>query len=133
MSMTRETKDQRELRRAAEAHSALIAAEAFRAGLPKRMLEIQANAVDADMGTEVRLTQTGPSLRIWENGEGFFEETITYETEEWEVEHTERHIRDLKEAKDGRIRRRGIAEDVWANKLLDEEKSALKENIHFLR
>jgi hypothetical protein len=130
--MAKETKEQKELRRVAEAHSALIAAELFRAGLPRRMLEMQANAIDADMQTAVTLTSTGPALRVWDNGEGFFEETITYETEEWGVEYVERHIRELKEAKDVRTRRRTMAEGIFG-KLSQEEKDVLKENIHYLR
>lgn len=126
--MTKETKEERELRRAAEAHSALIARQAFLADLPRRMLEVQARANKAGFYTEVTLTSTGADLRIYEQGEGFFDEHVNSSVDEWQLEYVERHVREKMEEIDARMRRHALATETWKT-LTDSEKEALKEHI----
>lgn len=133
--MARETKEERLARQAAEEAAAAARVAEFRKQMPERLMKIEKLAKQLGVQTEVTLTATGPVVRLqrdYDNGNGFDDE-VSYTTEEWEVEHVERKLRDLEEEQNERIRKRGIAEDVWANKLNPEERAALKENIYLLR
>lgn len=131
--MARETKEERVAREAREESERLAATAVYRASIPARLMMAQVLAQEVGISTTIRLTATGPSVRFYDSHDEVFDETVCYTTEEWELEYLERRLREKKEEQDARVRRRGIAEDVWANKLTAEEKAALKENIHFLR
>jgi hypothetical protein len=128
--MPRETKEERELRRAAEAHAALIAKEEFKKTMPARLMVMQALAREICVSTRVDLTATGPSVTFSRydhpNNCFEFEETITYDSEEWEVEHMERKLRELREERDARNARLAVAQEVFA-RLTPEERLAVKE------
>lgn len=133
--MARETKEERLARQAAaEAAEAARTAE-FRKQMPERLMKIEKLAKQLGVQTEVTLTADGPVVHLrqdYDNGHGF-DDRVSYHTDEWEVEHVERKLREIEEEQNERIRKRGIAEDVWANKLTPEQRAALKENIYLLR
>lgn len=133
--MARETKEERHARQAAALAAEAARVAEFRKQMPERLMKIEKLAKQLGVQTEVTLTATGPVVHLqrdYDNGNGFDDE-VSYITEEWEVEHVERKLRELEEEQNERIRKRGIAEDVWANKLSAEERAALKENIYLLR
>jgi len=131
--MPRETKEERVARVAREEAERLAATAAYRETIPTRLMVAVATAQEVGVNTKINLISSGPSVRFYDDsGEGYLDETISYNTEEWELEHLERILSTRKDEKDARTRRRGIAQDVWQNKLTVEEKAALKENIHSL-
>lgn len=128
--MARETKEDKQARVQREEAEAAVALAAYRATIPNRLMIAQAMAQEVGITTTITLSSTGPVVNFKDNEH--LDETISYTTDEWELEYLERTLREKKEAQDGRIRRRGIAQDVWSHKLTLEEKTALKENIHSL-
>jgi len=127
--MARETKEQKELRRAAEEHAALIAKQAFRESMPERLVEIQRLAMSVGIRTEVRLTGFGPEVRF--NDNDGIDETLSYNSEEWEVESLVRRLNETKAEQDARAARHKLAQDLF-NTLTAEQKLALKENMRYL-
>jgi hypothetical protein len=105
----------------------------FQATLPSRMLHLQAMAKEiGNMSSEVTLIPSGACLRIWENSHiGLFDQTISYDSEEWEIEYTERILGEKKKAVDERAARFKLAKVIW-DKLSVEEKAAVKEHISSL-
>ncbi len=129
--MAKETKEERitgETRRREIAERANIA---YRVTIPARLMLAQAMAQEVGLRTDITLTAIGPSVRFYDPYDEVFDETVCYTTEEWELEYLEK--REKKDEKVAKTRRNGIAYDVWDNKLSDEERLALKENIHLLR
>jgi len=135
--MARETKEQKELRWAAEAHIVLVAKEAFKKTMPERLMKLQALASEACISTRVLLTVAGPAVEFtrhnYDDRMNDLEETLTYDSEEWEVENLERRLTAIKEDIEARRARRVLAEDVWKNKLSPDEKIAIKEFISNLQ
>lgn len=130
--MARETREQKELRWAAEAHIALVAKEAFKATMPARLAELQKMAFSCGVNTRVELTPTGPLIEFtryqYDNYESAFEETLTYESEEWHVEAVERQMKAFKDAIDARCRRKELAVTTW-QELTADKRTAIKEFI----
>jgi hypothetical protein len=130
--MARETKEQKELRWAAEAHIALVAKEAFKATMPARLMKLQALASEASVSTRVLLTEAGPAVEFtrynYDDRMNDLEETLTYDSEEWEVDHLERRMNSIKEEIDARRQRKALAENLWKD-LPTDVKTGLKENI----
>ena len=96
------------------------------------MMEAQALAGEVGVDTRVALTPTGPEVFfIWRNHETDYtmEDSISYESEEWQVDYVETKLRDLKTAILAARMRKQIAQDVWANKLTETEKACVKEFI----
>jgi len=107
----------------------------YKASVPKRLMEAQALASWLGIAVHVSLTATGPSVRFEEENHHdklYIDETITYETEEWELENLEATLASLKAKRDAYDSRRIVANGVWA-RLSDDEKFALKEHLIFLR
>lgn len=127
--MARETKEQKELRYAAEEHAALFAKQAFRLSMPERLVDIQRLAMSVGIRTEVKLTGFGPEVRF--NDNDGIDETLSYDSEEWEVESLVRRLNETKSEQDARTARHKMAQDLF-NGLTAEQKLALKENIRFL-
>jgi hypothetical protein len=130
--MTREAKEERDTRKAREETERLAAIDVYRANLYIRLMAAQSLAKEIGITTEIQLTPSGPSVRFYEEN-GILDDTVCFTTEEWELECLERRLREKKEEKDARAVRRALAEDVWAQKLNETERIALKENIHYLR
>ena len=134
--MAKETRDQRILREAAENQAILVAKEAFKATMPARLMQLQAISFGAGVNTRVSLTAAGPSVEFtryeYDNKGSSFEETLTYDSEEWEVDHVERMIRAFKEEIDARAARRALAEEAWKGLPLKEQQ-VIKEFISNLR
>ena len=107
----------------------------YKASIPKRLMDAQALAVSLGVAVHVSLTATGPSVRFEEENHHdrlYIDETITYETEEWEFEGLENVLAGLKAKKDASDARRIVANGVWA-RLSDDEKVALKEHFIWMR
>jgi len=134
--MAKETRDQRILREAAENQAILVAKEAFKATMPARLMQLQAISFGAGVNTRVSLTAAGPSVEFtryeYDNKGSSFEETLTYDSEEWEVDHVERMIRAFKEEIDARAARRTLAESTWKS-LGEADRRAIKEFITCLQ
>lgn len=133
--MSRETKEQKEARWAEEERVSLIKKEEFRKSMPERLMQLQAEASACGVNTRVELTVTGPSVEFsryqYDDRGSNFEETLTYDSEEWHVGNVSRMLKAFKEQIDARARRKFIAETVW-NNLTDSEKICIKEFINYL-
>lgn len=146
MAKPKQTPEERAMRKAlklAEEANARTAYEAervaadavYKAGLPKRLMDAQALASSCGVATHVELTANGPSVRFEyedHSRKSYIDEKLTYQSEEWEVECLEGHLRALKAERDAAAARLVLAQSVF-NRLTDEEKVAIKENIAWLR
>ncbi len=131
--MAKETKEERALREEDEARRADIARRAYLATVPKRLMDAQALALKVGVDVTVALTETGPSVRFFHDDNPYISDTVTYQVEEWELECLEKNLQTIKDEQDAAQSRLKLAQDVWANKLSHEEKSAIKEFIFHLR
>lgn len=129
--MARETREQRNARLAQEQAAAEAALESYLLTVPKRLMYAQALAQNLGVSVTVSLTETGPSVHFY-NEASVIDNTLTYQTEEWELESLERKLRGLSEERDARAARLALARHVWKNRLSETERAALKENINWL-
>lgn len=146
MAKPKETPEERAMRKAlkiAEEANQRMTEEAakaaadvvYKAGLPKRLMDAQAMACSCGVAVHVELTTKGPSVRFEYEDHShkiYVDEILTYHSEEWEVECVEGKLRDLKVAQDAATARQLLAQSIF-NKLTDEEKIVLKENIMWLK
>lgn len=146
MTKPKQTSEERAMRKSlklAEEANQRIADEAvraaadaiYKAGLPKRLMDAQALAGSCGVATHVELTAKGPSIRFEyedHSNKFYIDEILTYHSEEWAVEFVEGNLRDLKATHDAIAARSLLAQSIF-NKLTDEEKIALKENIMWLK
>ena len=134
--MARETKEEKQLRIAAEEHLALIQKQNFRATMPARLMELQAISFAAGVNTRVSLTANGPCVEFtrfdYDKKGNDFEEALTYDSEVWEVDHVGRMILAFKEEIDARAARRELAEEAWKGLPL-KERAVIKEFITSLQ
>lgn len=134
--MARETKEEKQLRIAAEEHLALIQKQNFRAAMPAKLMQLQADASAGGVNTRVSLMANGPSVEFtryeYDNKGSSFEETLTYDSEEWQVDYVETRIKFFKEEIEARAARKALAEATWKT-LSDQEKAAITEFITYLR
>jgi hypothetical protein len=134
--MARETKEQRELRRAEETRLEEAAKLAFKATMPAKLMELQAISFACGVNTRVTLTAVGPCVEFtryeYDDRGSNFEEELTYESEEWQVEYVERRLREFKEEIDARAARRALAESTWKS-LGEADRRAIKEFITCLQ
>lgn len=134
-SMARETREERAERLAREEAAAQAALEAYYATVPKRLMEAQALANSLQVSTSVRLGPDGPIVHFEYESEkykSYIDSTLTYQTEEWELDSLEGQLRGLKEKIDEEAARLQVAKDAW-EKLLPFEKTVIKEFIYMLR
>lgn len=106
---------------------------AFKAGLPKRLMEVSDWASKLGVVNEVTLTETGPEVKFYNNETGYRIDTIlSYNSEEWVVELLEQDLQALQDRKDLAEKRKACAQSAW-NTLEEDQKSCIKEYIHYLR
>lgn len=132
--MPKETREQREERLAREEAAAQAALEAYYASVPKRLMEAQALANSLYVSTSVTLGPSGPIVHFEYESErykSFINDTLHYQSEEWELEGLERRLQDLKEQVENEKQRYRAAESVWAN-LSTADRQVLKEFIYRL-
>jgi hypothetical protein len=137
--MAKETKEQRELRRAAEEHAVLVEHELYLKTIPKRLADAKILAIKVGMSVDINLGEDGPIVHFVhfytgsdDDGSFYnFDGTYTYQSAHWELEHLEEHLDKLKQEQDACIARRNLAKTLF-DKFTAEEKAALKENIHWL-
>ena len=111
--------------------AALLAA--YKAGLPKRLMEAQGRASKLGVRTEVTLTATGPIVTFSNEEKGHYIDTeLSYESDEWEVECLERDLQLLQERQDLNEKRRACAQAAW-NNLDEDQRSCLREYITWMR
>lgn len=133
--MPKETPQQRAERLAREEAAAQAALEAYYASVPKRLMEAQALANTIYVSTSVTLGPGGPIVHFEYESEKykvFIDSTLTYQSEEWELESLESRLQELKEKIEDEKRRYKAAESVWAT-LSAGDRQYLKEFIHLLK
>jgi hypothetical protein len=133
--MARETKEQRQAREAQEQAAAEAAMAEYYKTVPKRLLEAQALAQKLGVSVHLSLTETGPSVHFEYSDQRekiYIDETLTYQTEQWEMESLESQLHRIKEAQEERAERLKIAQAVF-DRITPLEKAAIKEFIHSLR
>lgn len=133
--MARETKEERLVREAQEQADAELALAEYRASIPKRLLEAQVLAQQLGVNVRLGLTATGPTAQFEYESERdkiCIDETITYETEQWELEYLEDRLRQIKQIQENQRIRQKLAQDAF-DRLSAVEKSVVKEYIHALR
>jgi len=129
--MARETKEQRVERLERELAEETAARVEYLLGVPKRLMDAHALARTLGINVEITLSDTGPVL-YFSDENNQFEDRLTYQAEQWELEYVERKLRDLKDKRDAQVARQALAQSLF-DKMTPEEKYALKENIHHLR
>ena len=146
MATSKMTPEERALRRAArlaleaEANQRWEAERAaqmtaFKAGLPKRLMDAQALASYCGIAVHIELIESGPSVRFEyedHHNKFYIDSTLTYDSDEWEVSDLEGSLASLKAKQDKEAARRVLAQSAFA-KLTDDEKSAMKDYIHYLK
>jgi hypothetical protein len=106
---------------------------AFRKSVPWRLAALKEFAEQVGVTTELSLTSSGPQVRFFNEGKiRNFDETLTYDSDEWDIEWMETQVGDLRREQDAREARRALATSAF-DKLSLEEQVALKEFIHYLR
>ena len=106
---------------------------AYKASLPKRLMDAQARALNLGVSTNVSLTPTGPEVSFYNEEKGhYIETTLSYDSDEWEVECLERDLQQLQDRKDLADSRRAIAQSAWST-LTEEQQSCLREYITWMR
>ena len=108
---------------------------AFKAGLPKRLMDAQALATSLCSSTHVELTESGPSVRFEYEDHGnkiYIDTTLTYNSEEWEVASLESDLNTVKLAKEEDARKLACAKSAWGN-LTDDQQACIKKYIHYLK
>lgn len=106
---------------------------AYKAGLPKRLMDAQGRASKLGVRSEVMLTETGPEVTFYNDESGhYIETTLSYNSDEWEVEHLESELQQLQDRNDLAEKRRACAQSAW-NNLDDDQKSCLREYITWMR
>jgi len=142
--MAKETKQEkaerleREHAAAELAHAAEVAE--FHKSMPARLVRMQAIANEVGVATKVTLTDTGPEVLFeksvydprTERDNSVIDETLRYDSDQWEVEYLEDRLNNMKAEQDSAIARRKMAQDHF-DTLSKELKAALKENIHWMR
>jgi hypothetical protein len=126
--MTRETKEQKEIKRGALEQAAVMQREKFLGELPKRLLDAQVAA--SRLPITVTVSQ-GPQIRFYNDDSPYIDSTITLETDEWEMLALEEALRFAKEEMDAKELRRRRALEIFDG-LTNTEKLALKENIYMI-
>ena len=106
---------------------------AYKAGLPKRLMEAQGRASKLGVRNEVTLTETGPEVTFYNDESGhYIETTLSYNSDDWEVESLERDLQLLQDRLDLAEKRQAIAKSAW-NTLDEDQKSCLREYINYMR
>ena len=130
--MPRETKEQKELRRVAEEHSAMLANQEWLKGLPKRIFEAQSMAsMITGITVITSLAPTGPIIQF-QNQEPYIDTTLTYQSEKWEMENLEEILLKIKAQKVAFKLQALRAQEIFGS-LSSEDKVALRTHIHSLR
>jgi hypothetical protein len=130
--MARLSAEERRLQREAEEAQRKAEKEALRQTMPSRLMLLAALARTLNVDTDLRLIENGVSLRIRREESPYIDSTLTYDSEEWEVESVESDLNQIKAENEARAARLAMAQDVWNHKLTKEEKAALKEFIYQL-
>ena len=106
---------------------------AYKAGLPKRLMDAQARASKLGVRNEVTLTETGPEVTFYNDESGHYIETaLSYSSDEWEVEALEHDLQRLQDRLDLAEKRQSVAKSAWGN-LTEDQKSCLREYITWMR
>lgn len=130
--MAKVTKAEREAIEAQREIAILESIEAFKKKMPERLMTMQGLATSAGVQTTVSLTVVGPNVRFeYDDGKTYIDETISYESEEWQVESLECRIDEIRREKEAKAERHKLAQDTF-NALSKQQKEALKEFIRFL-
>ena len=128
--LKRQQKAEQEAKWAAEREAEVAA---YKAGLPKRLMDAQARATKLGVRSEVSLTETGPEVTFYNDESGhYIETTLSYNSNDWEVESLERDLQLLQDRRDLAEKRRACAQSAW-NNLSEDEKSCLREYITWMR
>ena len=106
---------------------------AYKAALPKRLIEAQGRASKLGVRNEVTLTETGPEVTFFNDENGYYiETTLGYNSHDWEVESLERDLQLLQDRLDLAEKRLAIAKSAW-DTLDEDQKSCLREYNTWMR
>ncbi len=105
----------------------------YKAGLPKRLMDAQARALKLGVRCEVTLTEIGPNVTFSNDEKGhYIETTLSYNSDDWEVESVEHDLQMLQDRADLKEKRRECAQAGW-NALTEDQKSCLRDWINWMR
>jgi hypothetical protein len=133
--VARETKEARIAREEAARQQEFLDKIAVRAEMPARLVKLQALALQVGISTTVSLEVSGPAVRFFnpnDHEEPYVDETLTYESEDWEAASVEHTLQRLKAEYDARAAARFRAQEIFSA-LSPADKIALKSYIHFCR
>lgn len=106
---------------------------AYKASLPKRLMDAQARASNLGVRSEVTLIETGAEVTFYNDESGhYIETTLNYGSDEWEVEALEHDLQQLQDRRDLAEKRRACAQSAW-NTLDEDQKACLREYITWMR
>lgn len=108
---------------------------AYKASIPKRIKDAEKLAHNVGVAVHMELTETGPEVRFeYENHSKkiYIDRTLTYNSDEWELEDVETDLVRIKTEQDAYQARKAIAQAVF-DTLSPDQKFALKEHIHYLK
>jgi len=131
-ALKKQAEEDARIKREFEAQAAL---EKFKAELPKRIMNAQALASALGIHTGITLSERGPLVHFYNEDKDnkiYIDDTLSYDSDEWEVEILERSLDEVRAIKEESKRRMEVAQSVY-NRLTDDEKQCLKENIVWCR
>lgn len=130
--MARLTKEEREAATLEYNRQEQERVKQYKESIPILLFDIQALASSLGIGTYVGLTSAGPTLDIRNSDDPFFKVTLTYNSEEWEIEDTRQKLDTEKSRRDAKAAQYLVAKSAF-DKLSDEEKIAIVENVYSLK
>lgn len=129
--MAKLTAEQRRVLREQEEEEARQAKIAFRASMPARLKKITELAKEVGVDYTISLTDSGVVVTINREKNPYMDYTLSYESDQWEVEDAESSLQYIRREIEARIERQALAKGAW-EKLSYDEKNAVKEFIHSL-
>lgn len=121
-----------EAEKAARELEAAAELAAYKAGLPQRLVEAKEKAEKLGVRVEIDLTHEGPVVSFYaDDPECSIEDTLTYNSNSWEVEYLEGRLCRLQARQDLQRQRMETARSAWAT-LSDDQKSCLREYFAYM-
>lgn len=104
----------------------------FLASVPKRLAAAHTLALSLGVSSSVKLLESGPEVSFRNDSDPYIDGELTYTCEEWELEHVESQLNQIRIDKEAREYRLKIAKEAFET-LTTEQRNAIKEFISYLR